>query len=360
MRKIKTAIIGYGRSGRNIHTHTLKQLPELFEIAFYVDGDSERQDMIRREMNKPVYPDYKALFAHNDIDLVINASFSYDHVPLSIDLMKHGFNVLCEKPAARDADEFRTVLDAAKKFDKKYYTFQQYRFSPSFLKIKEIIASGVLGRIIAVKLRHERLARRWDWQTVHDNSAGVLLNNGPHNVDMALILMGFPENVEVFAVMDRANYAGNAEDFAKLILRAPGAPMIDIEHTASNAYPTQLYHVQGTNGTLKGSVSSLNWKYFKPEEAGPLKLDPRPLRNEKGEPVYCSEKLNFYEDSWTLDAGTEKPGAFDENIQGLSYYRALYNSFINDQEFDVKNEQVLLQMKIMGAAFAQNKGLFVQ
>jgi predicted dehydrogenase len=358
MGKLNVAVIGYGRSGRNIHTHLLKQIADLFEIALYIDGDAERQEMIKREMNKPVYADYTALFDQKGIDLVINASFSQDHVRISKDLMKHGFNVICEKPVARDAEEFQTVVDTAKETGMKYYAFQQYRFSPGFRKIQEIIASGVLGRIVAIGMRHERFGRRWDWQTVHENTAGVLLNNGPHFVDMGLTLMGFPEDVEVFAAMDRANYAGNGEDYARLILRAPGVPLFDLEHSASNAYPSQRYLVQGTQGTLKGNETSLAWKYFKPAEASPLKLDPRPLRDGNGIPVYCKEQLKYYEDSWNADVGTRSPTEYDETEQGLGYYRSLHDSFTGGADFAIKNEQVMLQMKVMGAAHAQNKGLF--
>ena len=358
MKKLKTAIIGYGRSGRDIHTRLLKQLPDLFEIDFYIEADPERQEMIKKEMEKAVYPDYSAIFNQSGIDLVINASFSQDHARISKDLMKHGFNVLSEKPVAKNAEEFKTILDTAKETGKKYYAFQQYRFSPGITKIREIISSGILGRIVAVNMREDRFARRWDWQTVHENTAGVLLNNGPHYVDNALALMGFPANVEVTAIMDRANYAGNAEDYAKLILKAPGAPVVDIELTASNAFPGSPILIQGTQGTLAGSVTSFSWKYFKPEETPALKLDTRPLRNEKGEPVYCSEKLNIHEESWTPDLGNQSPHQYDFTEKGLAFYRALHDSFVNNKDFFIKNEEVLLQMKVMGEAHAQNKGLF--
>ena len=358
MKTLKTAIIGYGRSGRDIHTMLLKQLPGLFDIVCYVDGDAERQEMIKREMNKPVYPEYTALFNQTGIDLVVNASFSQDHPRISRDLMKHGFNVVSEKPVAKDAAEFQTVLDTAKETGKKYYAFQQYRFSPGFAKIREIIASGVLGRIVAINIREDKFARRWDWQTVHENNAGVLLNNGPHYVDFALALMGFPANVEVCAAMDRANYAGDAEDYAKLIFKAPGAPVVDLELTASNAFPLQPFLVQGTQGTLTGSVTSLTWKYFKPAEVTPLKLDTRPLRNEKGEPIYCGEKLTIHEEKWEQTLGGTNPREYDSNEKGLAYYRALHANFTSGADFAVKNEQVMLQMKVMGAAHAQNKTLF--
>ena len=358
MGKIKTAIIGYGRSGRDIHTKILKLLPDLFEIAMYIEGDAERQEMIKKEMDLPVHHEYTALLNQKGIDLVINASFSQDHVRISKDLLKHGFNVVCEKPVAANAEEFQTVLDAAKESGSKYYAFQQYRYSPGFAKIREIIASGILGRIVAIDLKMDNFARRWDWQTIHDNTAGVLLNNGPHYVDWALCLMGFPADVEVSAYFDRANYAGNGEDYVKLILRAPGAPMIDLQLSSCNTYPTQLLLVQGTQGTLKGNETSLNWKYFKPAEETPLKLDTRPLRNEKGEPVYCREKLSFYEESWIADTGGRTPHEYDFTERGLAYYRALHANFSGGADFAVKNEHLLLQMKVIGAAHAQNRGLF--
>ncbi|MCL2833749.1 MAG: Gfo/Idh/MocA family oxidoreductase [Treponema sp.] len=351
MEKIRVAIIGYGRSGRDIHTKTLKQLPDLFEIFCYVDADTERQAMIKKEMNKPVFSDYTGLYDHrDDVDLVINASFSQDHARISKELLKRGFNVLSEKPVSKDAAEFQTVLDTAKQAGKKYYAFQQYRFSAGFKKMREIIDSGVLGRIIAIRIEFASLARRWDWQTVHANTAGVLLNNGPHYVDIALILMGFPADVKVFAHMDHANYAGNGEDYVKLIMTSPGAPLTELEMSAGNAYPSQLFTIHGTNGTMKGNDSSLTWKYFIPSEATPLKLDLRPLRNENCEPLYCREKLNFYEENWNENKDTPD--------KAVSYYRALYDSIVNGSEFPVKAEQVLLQMKVMGEAHAQNSKLF--
>ena len=116
--------------------------------------------------------------------------------------------------------------------------------------------------------------------------------------------------------------------------------------------------VQGTQGTLKGSETSLLWKYFKPEEAAPIKLTTLTLKNEKGEPIYCREKLNFYEESWKAEPGIKSPGEYDADEQGFGYYRALHKSFVNNEEFAITHEHLMLQMKVMGAAHAQNKNLF--
>jgi predicted dehydrogenase len=355
MKKLKLAIIGYGRSGRNIHTKILKHLPDLYEIAYYVDEDPQRREMIKQEMNVPALADYTELSGIKDIDIVINASYSQDHVRISKDLMKRGFNVVSEKPVAKDRQEFQTVLDTAKETGMKYFAFQQARFAAFFTKLQEIIASGVLGKIVEITMRYEKLARRWDWQTIHENTAGVLLNNGSHNIDMALILMGFPKEIEVFAFMDRANFAGNAEDYARVIMRAPGVPLVNIENSHCNAYTTDILHVQGSNGTLKGDTHNLVWKFFKTEESPPLKLETKTLHNEKGEPIYCTETLKFYEESWKADTGE---GNTNEVNEGLTYYRALYDSLVKMAEFPVKPEHLMLQMQVIEKAFAQNKDLF--
>jgi len=166
--------------------------------------------------------------------------------------------------------------------------------------------------------------------------------------------MGFPQNIEVFAFMDRVNFAGDAEDFARVILRAPNAPLAIIENSHCNAYPYDFVIIQGANGTLKGDTKSLSWKYFKPEEAPAMKLHTLTLKGENNTPIYCSENLKMYEENWNAPTGDSS----DEVKEGLTYYRALYESLVNNADFPVKEEQLILQMKVIEKAFEQNKELF--
>jgi len=348
MKKLRVAIIGYGRSGRNIHRHLLSQLPDLYEIVAYVDKDAQRQEMIKKENDCEVLSDYTELYGRNDIDFVINASFSHQHAPISIELLKHGFNVLSEKPAAGCAREFEEIMKVAKETNKFYYVFQQYRFSPSYQKVKEVINSGVLGRILQINLNYSNFKRRWDWQTVQAFRGGSLLNTGPHPVDQALDLMGFPDNVKVLCAMDRAHTYGDAEDYVKLILISEGSPLLDVEITSTNAYADYIYLVQGTRGTLKGTTEKLEWKYYIDSEQEERTLIIEPLRNEKGEPIYCTEKLNIHTETWIA-------GGDDFNTKGLSFYRALYDSVINNKPFLITQEQVLKQLKVIEEAHKQNE-----
>ena len=146
MKKIRVALIGYGRSGRNIHRKLLLQLPDKYEFVAFVEQDKERREMIERENGMQALSDYRELFGRTDIDLVINASFSFDHARISYDLLTNGFDVLSEKPASGNVNDFECALKAAREHGKQYFIFQQYRFAPAYMKMREIVASGKLGR----------------------------------------------------------------------------------------------------------------------------------------------------------------------------------------------------------------------
>ena len=355
MKKLRVALIGYGRSGRDIHNHMFKQLTDKYEVTVGVEIDAQRRDMMRAELGIEPLDDYRKLVDVQDkFDFVVNASFSMDHAPISRYLLEHGMTVLSEKPAARDVADFEDILAAEKRGGGHYYVFQLCRFSPEFIKIKEIIAEGTLGRIVQVALQYDGFSRRWDWQTIHSWCAGSLRNTGPHPVDMALDLMGFPKDVRVFCAMDRALTLGDGEDYVKRIMAAPGAPVCDVQISSCNAYPGDRFFIQGTRGTLHGNGQQLEWKYFNEAEAEPKELTSVPLRNEKGEPLYCVDKLPMREGKWEA-TGLEKR-EFD--AKGIKFYEVFYDTLVNGADFPIKNEEVKLQMYVMEQAHAQNWLLF--
>ena len=104
MKKLKLAIIGQGRSGRNIHGAFLKSgRNTLYEVAVIVEQDAfRRQRALEEYPDIDVYEDYTQLFARKDIDLVVNASYSRQHYSITKALLEQGFNVLVEKPFARN------------------------------------------------------------------------------------------------------------------------------------------------------------------------------------------------------------------------------------------------------------------
>lgn len=161
MKKLNVAILGQGRSGRDIHAANLQRLKEKFQVTAIVEPLEKRRERAEKEFGCAVYTDYTELFAQvSEIDLVVNSTPSHFHVPVTLDLLKNGFNVLCEKPFARTAEEVDSMIETAEKNKRLLAVFQQSRFNESYREVKRIIDSGILGRIIQISVQYSGFARR--------------------------------------------------------------------------------------------------------------------------------------------------------------------------------------------------------
>ncbi len=352
MKRIRVAILGQGRSGWKIHGKNFLVQDNMFQVMAIVDPLQERLDMVSERYgdNVDTYHDYTELFGRNDIDLVINSTLSHLHVPISVDLMKHGFNVLCEKPVARKVSEVDLLIDTAKKNNVKFFVFQQSRCATFYSEIKRILASGVLGDIKQISISYSGFARRWDWQTIQDYNGGNLLNTGPHPMDHAVDLFG--EGMpEVKCFMDRVNTFGDAEDYCKVILWGQNKPIIDIEISSCQAYNPYNYNIQGTRGGLVSDTNSIDYKYFIEDECEKQKLIKEPLKDGFNEPAYCSENLIWHEEKWEFIG--EEFGTFEDRTS--NYYKMLYKHLVNGGEMIVKLSEVRKQIAIIEECHRQTK-----
>ncbi|WMJ23266.1 Gfo/Idh/MocA family oxidoreductase [Paludicola sp. MB14-C6] len=349
MKKLRLAILGQGRSGRNIHGAYLKTNLEQFEVAYVVDPIALRRERAKEEYGCVVLETYQELFDKTDIDFVVNATPSYLHPSISIDLLNHGFNVLSEKPFARTVQEVDDIIAAAQNNNCMIAVFQQSRFAPYYNQVKSVIDFGVLGRLVQVSIEFNGYARRWDWQCCQDFYGGSLLNTGPHPVDQALDILNFREGMpNVMCKMDRVNTFGDAEDYVKLILTAPDRPLIDVEICSCDAYPSFTYNIMGTTGGLKGGMNEMKWRYFKPEESPEQHIIRTPICDEEGFPKYCSEQLKWYEEEWK----TENTGTFTDAVDSL--YQTVYNHLVNNVPLVVTPQQVRQQIAVIEECHKQN------
>lgn len=350
MKQVRIAILGQGRSGRDIHGLHLKTDTERFKVVAVVEPFDIRRDRAANEYGCDVYSDYRELFNRNDIDLVVNATPSHLHYSITKDLLEHKLNVLCEKPFVPTVAEVDDLVTTAKANDCKLMVFQQSRFAGYFEKVKDVIASGKLGRIVQVNIQFNGFARRWDWQCCIEYNGGNLANTGPHPLDQALNIMDMYDGIpEVFCKMDSCNSYGDAEDYVKLILTAPGKPLIDLEISSCDTYPAFTYKVQGTKGTLKGNMSKIEWKYFNPEEAPFQKLIKETLTSgPEMLPAYCGEKLNWYEEVWNGDPNS--PFVFAVR----KYYNMVYDHITENKPLIITLGQVRQQIAVINESHRQN------
>ena len=359
MKTIRVAIIGQGRSGRGIHGNYLSK-DDSFEIAAVADKIAKRRDWAAAEYGCDTYADYRRMLKRDDLDLVVNATFSNLHVPINLEVLAAGHNLLSEKPLAAKVSDVDRLIEASKKSGKVFAIYQQSRYAPYFEQVREVINSGVLGSIVQISIRFNGHARRWDWQTLTRRMGGNLLNTGPHPLDQALQLFGDGMPAVTCFMANTEGSFGNAENHVKVLLSGKGHPLIDLEVSSCCAYPPFTYSVYGTRGGLTATTSTAEWRYYKPEEAPKQALTWDPLENEKGAPVYGSETLEWHTGVWPEKTKSKKDAAYSSAAAptqgGMTgkFYRMLYKTLTKGTPLLITPEQVRRQIAVIEECHRQN------
>ncbi len=350
MRKLKLAIIGQGRSGRDIHGYYLKSEKNTFyEVAAIVDADASRRERALTEYpGCQVYADYKELFDRTDLDLVVNTSYSQQHYTITKDLLLHKFNVMVDKPFGRNYFECCDLMETAKANGVYLAVFQQSFLAPYYMEAQKFIASGKLGEILQIDIHFSGFSRRWDWQTLQGKLGGSVYNTGPHPIGLALGFLDFDKETRVvYSKLACALTSGDAEDYAKILLAAPGKPVMDVEISSVDAFNPYTVHIQGTKGTYQCTITDYKAKYIVDGENPDQPVVAEFLQNEQGLPIYCSENLITHEEE-----GSFGGSAFDVGTE--RFYEALYYTMTEGAEMPVPAEYAARVINVIETVHAQN------
>ncbi len=349
-KKLRIAIIGQGRSGRDIHGAYFKsENNDIIEVAYVVEYDPERRERAEKEYpGCKSFASYTDLYTLTDVDLVVNASYSDDHYRITRDLITHGFNVVVEKPFGANRVECETLIALAKRHNVKLAVFQQSFLAPVYLETERVIKSGVLGDIKQISIRYNGFARRWDWQTLLSRTAGGTFNTGPHPIGIALGFIDFdPEARVVFSRLGTGLTSGDGDDYSKIIIAAPSRPVVDIEISSIDAFSGYNVKLQGSLGTYKCSLTHYDMKYIVPGENPERPVIFESLKKDNGLPAYCSEQLITHEESVDFVGS-----AFDTAVN--NFYHQVY-AYINDgTPMTVTPEMASAVVAVIEAVHAQN------
>ena len=229
MKKLRVAIIGCGSIANGSHIpNYLKN--ENVEVKYFCDIIPERANAAVEKYGcgKAVY-DYKEIVNNDDIDAVSVCTHNDFHSIISIDFMKAGKDVLCEKPAARTLPEALEMQKVAKEEDKILSIGVVNRFHDSVNRIKKKIERGDLGEVFHVyaSFRAHRSipGLGGDFTKKACSGGGALIDWGVHYLDLIMYCCGDPKPLtasgQAFCKLgkDMKNYAYThmwAEDSADI------------------------------------------------------------------------------------------------------------------------------------------------
>ena len=194
MDKVKIGIIGCGGIANGKHLPAHKHNPDSEMVAF-CDIIVERAEKAAKEYGIPgakVYKDYKELLKDKTIDAVLVLTPNISHSFISVDAMKAGKHVMCEKPMAINSKEAKKMLDAAKKYKRILTIGYQSRYTPQAIFLKKECEKGTFGDIYYAKAQAIRRRAVPTWGVFLDEKqqgGGPLIDIATHTLDLTLYML---------------------------------------------------------------------------------------------------------------------------------------------------------------------------
>ena len=126
---------------------------DCFKIVSLCDNDEEKLKLAQEELGvseKDSFLDANEFFKEKRSDALVIATQDRDHVSMCIKALELGYDVLLEKPISPVEEELYALLEANKKYNRKIVVCHVLRYAPAFLKIKELLDSGAIGKIVCI------------------------------------------------------------------------------------------------------------------------------------------------------------------------------------------------------------------
>jgi len=259
MEKIRVGLIGAGRIGR-LHAENLAyRIPEA-DLVAVSDIFAEAAEGLAARLGVAAYTDPQPILEDASIDAVLICSSTDTHAALIEAAAQAGKHIFCEKPIALDLAEIDRALDAVDRAGVKLQIGFNRRFDPSFRRVREIVASGEIGRPHILRITSRDPAPPpIEYIKV---SGGIFVDMTIHDFDMARYLMG-SEVEQVYAaaavLVDPAiGRAGDVDTAVITLYFANGAlGVIDNSRRAVYGYD-QRVEVFGSGGMVHADNSYPN------------------------------------------------------------------------------------------------------
>ncbi len=199
MKKIKAILIGAGNRG-TAYTDIMADMPEKFEVVAVAEPIESRRNYIKDKhglSDEMCFEDWKPLLGLDKIaDVAIIATMDKNHFDPTMAAIALKYDVLLEKPISPNPDECLKIADYAEEIGVSVVICTVLRYTDVFGKIKEIIDSGKIGKVMSVN--HEECVGnvhqshsfvRGNWGN-SSRSSGMLLQKSCHDMDILQWLVG--------------------------------------------------------------------------------------------------------------------------------------------------------------------------
>lgn len=336
---IRVGLAGFGMSGQIFHAPFIRA-DRRFELKKVYERTSAK--------SKQEYPDIELVRSFEelltgDIDLVVVSTPNQYHVPMALQAMKAGKNVIVEKPAAAAGAEMEELIRVAKSKNVLLSVYQNRRLDGDFLTVKKLIESGRLGEVVDYECHFDRFVtgpntRKWK----RDGGRGidVLYDLGIHLIDQAYVLFGMPD--EVYADLRKQRKESSGVDNFEVCLYYRDKKVI-LSAGEVVAMPGPRFMVHGRKGSFL--------KYGQDVQEGRLLKGERP-----GTDVWGQDDESSFGTLYTVtDNGISQEKIVTELGNYGGYYDNIYQAMRHGAGLLVKPEEAADVLRIVEAAQESQK-----
>jgi len=329
----KTGIIGCGLIG-NKRAAALQKIKDI-SILKVIDENLNKAQDLASKCNCMYSNDWKDLVDDEDINLIIVATTNDKLAEITIEMLKKGKHVLVEKPAGRNPDEIKKIIDVYENLGKKYKVKVgfNHRFHPAFEKAKQIIKTENIGDVMFIRARYGhggRLGYDEEWRSFKDMAGGgEMLDQGSHIVDLSRYFMGDFKYVTGFC----ATYFWDmeVEDNCFALLKTEKGEVAQLHASCTqwkNIFSMEIFcrtgqiNIDGLGGSY--GVETLTFYKMKPEMGIPDKF----VFSWDGEDLsWIKEIENFIE---SIEYDIEPNGNIYDAYESIKLIYKLYEKCNND------------------------------
>jgi UDP-N-acetyl-2-amino-2-deoxyglucuronate dehydrogenase len=250
---IHIGIIGGGGIS-DTHARATQQVEGTNIVSFF-GTNQDKITQLSKTYGGRAYSEFDAFLNHKPMDAVIIGSPSGLHAAQGIQCARRGLHVLVEKPIDVSVEKTDELIAASEKARVKLAVCFQDRFANDSIRLKQLIESGGLGKIILVSASAKWYRSpeyynnsRWRGKLALDGG-GALINQGVHTVDLLLWLLG--EVTRVYAKSLTALHDIESEDTLVSTLEFTNGAIGTIE-AATSAFPgyDRRIEITGSEGTI--------------------------------------------------------------------------------------------------------------
>jgi predicted dehydrogenase len=200
--RVRVGVVGVGDRGRALLLN-LKEIENVDIIAVCDDYEPNYQRAIELTAGKAkAFYDYRGMLEMKDLDAVVIATPLHLHAQATVDFLRAGIHVLCEKSMARTIEDCKWMADTAEETGKILQIGHQRLFNPVYLNALERIKAGEIGEVLQVRAFWHRnanwrravpspeLERKINWRLYKEYSAGLMSELGSHQIQVANWFIG--------------------------------------------------------------------------------------------------------------------------------------------------------------------------